>query len=68
MFKRFVEVFICAPIFIICIIFNIIFVVSAIIWGPIYYVITGADPLTEDLTFFWYEKGDKLVHYILKKL
>lgn len=68
MFKRFVEVFICSPIFIICIIFNIIFVVSAAIWGPIYYVFTGSDPLKEDLVFFWYKIGDNLVHYILKKL
>lgn len=68
MFKRFIEVFICGPLFLIFIIINIIFVVSSVVWGPIYYIITGDDPLKEDLVFFWYKQGDDLIHYILKKL
>ena len=49
MFKRFVEVFICGPILIMFTIFNIIFVISAAIWGPIYYIFTGSDPLKDEL-------------------
>ena len=68
MFKRFVEVFICGPLFIMFIIFDIIFVISGVIWGPIYYIFTGSDPLNEELVFFWYNTGSNLTHYILKKL
>jgi len=67
MFKRFVEVFICGPIFIIGILLNIIFVITAIIWGPIYYIITGKDPLEEENVFFFYSVADKITFFILKR-
>ena len=67
MFKRFIEVFICGPIFIIGILLNIIFVVSAIIWGPIYYIITGKDPLEEENALFFYSVADKITFFILKR-
>ena len=67
MFKRFIEVFICGPIFIIGILLNIIFVVSVIIWGPIYYIITGKDPLEEENVLFFYSAADKISFFILKR-
>lgn len=66
MFKRFIEVFICGPIFIIGILLNIIFVALAIVWGPIYYIITGKDPLEEETVLLFYSVADKITSFILK--
>lgn len=44
-FKRIGVVFFCGPIFIIGI------TITAIIWGPIYYIITGNDPIDVDGTY-----------------
>lgn len=68
MFKRFIEVFICCPIFIICIILNIAFVISALLWGPIYYIITGNDPLCEDISLFFFNVGENITDFIDRKL
>ena len=68
MFKRFIEVFICIPIFIICILLNIVFVASSILWGPIYYIITGNDPLCEDIIVFFYNVGENITDFIDRKL
>ena len=53
MFKRFIEVFVCGPIFIIGILLNIIIVASTLIWGPIYYIFTGNDPLQEEISLYF---------------
>lgn len=68
MFKRFIEVFICGPIFIICLLLNIAFVVSSILWGPIYYIITGDDPICEDIMEFFFNVGINITDFIYKKL
>lgn len=68
MFKRFVEVFICIPIFIICLLLNIAFVASSILWGPIYYIITGNDPLREDISLFFFNVGINITDFIYRKL
>lgn len=44
-FKRIGVVFFCGPIFISGIILHIVLIVTVIIWGPIYYIITGNDPI-----------------------
>ena len=44
--RRIGIVFIFGPIFIVLSIINVLIWVSSIIWGPIYYIITGNDPLT----------------------
>ena len=54
-FNRIGVVFFCGPVFIIGSALNIILVFTAIIWGPIYYIITGNDPIDDDnLTFPMY--------------
>lgn len=42
-FKRIGVVFFCGPICIIGFILHIFLVLTAVIWGPIYYIITGND-------------------------
>lgn len=68
MFKRFVKVYIIGPIFIIAIILNILFWLTFIIWVPIYYVITGKDPMQEDILGIFLHIADKIEHFILDKL
>lgn len=68
MFKRFIEVFICIPIFIICLLLNIAFVISSILWGPIYYIITGNDPIREDIMEFFFNVGINITDFIYRKL
>ena len=46
-FKRIGVVFFCGPVFIIGFLLHIILVFTAIIWGPIYYIITGNDPIDD---------------------
>ena len=50
-FKRIGVVFFCGPIFIIGFLLHIILITTAIIWGPIYYIITGNDLIDSDLSF-----------------
>jgi hypothetical protein len=47
-FKRIGVVFFCGPVFIIGIILHIVLIFTVIIWGPIYYIITGNDPIAVD--------------------
>lgn len=47
--KRCGVIFICGPMFIIGCLFNIILWFTCIIWGPIYYIITGNDPVNVDI-------------------
>ena len=51
-FKRAGVVFFCGPVFIIGITLHAFLLITAVIWGPIYYIITGND-LTDadDWTF-----------------
>jgi len=53
MIKRAGLVFIIFPIFILCMILNVIFWMLGIIWCPIYYIITGKDPINEDMAIFY---------------
>lgn len=66
MFKRFIEVFICGPIFIIGILLNIIIVASTLIWGPIYYIFTGNDPLQEEISLYFCKLAGDINDFILK--
>ena len=67
MFKRFIEVFLCGPIFIICTMLNVVFFVSAIIlWGPIYYIFTGKDPLQEEISLYFCKLARDISDFILK--
>ena len=64
MFKRFLEVFFIWPIILILLILNILLILTAFVWGPIYYIFTGNDPLSEDLMgfniiSFFYNKFNK---------
>lgn len=59
MIKRARLVFISFPIFILCMILNVIFWMLGIIWCPIYYIITGKDPINEEMAFF-YNLGDNI--------
>jgi len=65
MIKRAGLVFIIFPIFILCIILNVIFWMLGIIWGPIYYIITGKDPINEELAFF-YNLGEYIWEWYIK--
>ena len=66
MFKRFIEVFVCGPIFIIGILLNIIIVASTLIWGPIYYIFTGNDPLQEEISLYFCKLARDISDFILK--
>lgn len=59
MIKRAGLVFIIFPIFILCMILNVIFWMLGIIWCPIYYIITGKDLINEEMAFF-YNLGDNI--------
>ena len=50
--KRAGVIFIFAPIFIMGLLLHTFTIVTAIIWGPIWYIITGKDPLSEDTIAF----------------
>lgn len=50
-FNRAGVIFFCGPVFIIGFILHIILVFTAIIWGPIYYIITGNDPINSDWSY-----------------
>lgn len=59
MIKRAGLVFIIFPIFVLCMILNVIFWMLGIIWCPIYYIITGKDPINEEMAIF-YNLGDNI--------
>lgn len=46
--KRCGIVFILGPVFMFCLLINLILWFTCIIWGPIYYIITGNDPINFD--------------------
>ena len=50
-FNRIGVVFFCGPVFIIGIILHVILIFTVIIWGPIYYIITGNDPIDSDWSY-----------------
>ena len=55
--KRIGVIFILVPISTIIFFINAIFIALIIIWGPIYYIVTGNDPLREDLIIdHWFIK------------
>jgi hypothetical protein len=53
MIKRAGLVFVIFPIHFICMILNIAYWIAGIIWCPIYYIITGKDPINEEMAIFW---------------
>ena len=57
MIRRFGVIFILYPIFVLCYLLHIVFVMTCAIWGPIYYIITGLDPLEQDIIFFFMNIG-----------
>lgn len=50
-FNRIGVVFFCGPVFIIGIILHVFLLMTSIIWGPIYYIITGNDPIDSDWSY-----------------
>ena len=69
MFKRALEVFLLWPVLLILILLNILLVITSVIWGPIYYILTGDDPLREGLIGFEYVTTlyEKFEGFILRK-
>ena len=57
MFKRFLIVFVWGPMFILFLSIDILLVCTSIIWGPIYYIITGNDPINEEVVDFFPDKA-----------
>ena len=63
--KRCGVVFILGPVFVILFALNMLMFFTTIVWGPIYYIITGNDPLTTEEILFtfaerfknWYSKN-----------
>lgn len=64
MIKRAGLVFIIFPIFILCMILNVIFWMLGIIWCPIYYIITGKDPVNEEMAIF-YNLGEYIYEWYI---
>ena len=59
--KRLGVVFILYPILILCLVLHVLFILTCVIWGPIYYIITGEDPTDdEDLTIFFITLGESI--------
>ena len=54
--KRCGVIFILGPIFVIFFVLNILMFFTTIVWGPIYYIITGNDPLTTEYLFTFAER------------
>lgn len=46
-FKRIGVVFFCGPVFIIGLLLHIFLILTAVIWGPICYIITGNIPIDD---------------------
>ena len=68
MIRRFGVIFILYPIFILCYILHILFVMTCAIWGPIYYIITGLDPLEQDIIFFFINVASDFYDWYIEKL
>ena len=60
-FKRTGVVFFCGPVFIIGLLLHIFLVLTAIIWGPIYYIITGNDITDMDDWTFPMRISEKII-------
>lgn len=64
--KRIGLVFIIVPIWVICILLNIIFCVLLIFWGPIYYIIIGKDPFRENILGMFLEIGFSIADWYIR--
>ena len=62
-FKRTGVVFFCGPVFIIGFLLHIFLVLTAIIWGPIYYIITGNDITDMDDWTFPMRISEKIIDW-----
>lgn len=62
-FKRAGVVFFCGPVFIIGIILHIVLLVTVIIWGPIYYIITGNDPTIDVDESYPLDLSEKIIDW-----
>ena len=65
-FKRAGVVFFCGPVFIIGFLLHVILVLTVIIWGPIYYIITGNDPLDDDCWTYFLDLSEKIDDWYFK--
>jgi hypothetical protein len=65
-FKRIGVVFFCGPVFIIGLVLHIILIFTAIIWGPIYYIITGNDLTDVDDWTFPMHIASKIINWYFK--
>lgn len=63
--KRMGFVLIVFPIFMMCMILNVIFWVLGVIWCPIYWILTGKDPLIEEHAIF-YNIGEFIWNWYVK--
>jgi len=68
MIRRFGIIFILYPILILCYILHILFVITCAIWGPIYYIITGLDPLEQEIIFFFVNVASDFYNWYIEKL
>lgn len=67
MIKRAGLVFIVYPIWILLFLFHLIFAMTGIIWGPIYYIITGKDPMDEDSIYCFLDIGEEFYDWYIDK-
>lgn len=65
--KRCGVIFIVGPVFIIGLLLNLFMWSTCIIWGPIYYIITGRDPIDDVFNRFPVEYSFKFTDWYFKK-
>ena len=65
--KRLGLVTIVVPFFVLCLVLNIVYIVLSLIWGPIYYIITGNDPWNNEDMPFLFIIGESAIEWYMKK-
>lgn len=65
--KRLGLVTIIVPFFVLCLVLNIVYIVLSLIWGPIYYIITGNDPWNNENMAFLFIIGESAIEWYMKK-
>ena len=64
-FNRIGVVFFCGPVFIIGFVLHMILILTAVIWGPIYYIITGNDLTDADDWSYPLDLSEKIIDWYL---
>lgn len=55
------------PFFILCLLLNIVLILSSPIWGSVYYIITGNDPWDDENMTFLVDIGINAVEWYMEK-